>query len=108
MQTKHADASGRFVSLDDIYYYGGGSGTIQKAQFAHKPRNSGELELEVGDKIGVAGNHWNGMSKGTNQRTNRVRKKIIFTYYFWQQVYIQILYQLFNVSGRIISVVQSS
>ncbi|ODM92730.1 Alpha-(1,6)-fucosyltransferase [Orchesella cincta] len=72
MQTKHADASGRFVSLDDIYYYGGGSGTIQKAQFVHKPRSSGELELEVGDKIGVAGNHWNGMSKGTNQRTNKV------------------------------------
>lgn len=72
MQTKHADASGRFVSLDDIYYYGGGAGTIQKAEFAHKPRTSGELELAVGDKIGVAGNHWNGMSKGTNQRTNRV------------------------------------
>jgi len=73
MQTKHTDASERFVSLDDIYYYGGGTGLDQQAVIAHKPRNPNEIELEVGDKIGIAGNHWNGMSKGTNRRTNKVK-----------------------------------
>lgn len=73
LQTKHTDASQRFVSLDDIYYYGGGRGMEQVAILPHKPRSSNELELQVGDMIGVAGNHWNGLSKGTNRRTNKVR-----------------------------------
>ncbi|CAG7835828.1 unnamed protein product [Allacma fusca] len=71
IQAKHTDASERFVSLDDVYYYGGGNGLVQVATAPHKPRNDEEIELKVGDKIGVAGNHWNGMSKGTNQRTHR-------------------------------------
>lgn len=28
--------------------------------------------FQVGDLIGVAGNHWNGFGKGTNKRTNQV------------------------------------
>lgn len=28
-----------------------------------------EIDLAVGDIIGIAGNHWNGFSKGTNRRT---------------------------------------
>jgi glycoprotein 6-alpha-L-fucosyltransferase len=75
MQTKHTDASERFVSLDDIYYYGGGIGLDQKVVAGHKPRTSNELEIQPGDKISVAGNHWNGMSKGTNRRTNKVNQK---------------------------------
>lgn len=76
LQTKHVDSSERFVSLDDIYYYGGGIGLDQEAIISHKPKNGNELELQAGDKIGVAGNHWNGMSKGTNHRTNKVKETI--------------------------------
>ena len=74
IQARHADASERFVSLDDVYYYGGGIGVNQVAVEDHEPRNNNEIELKTGDLIGLAGNHWNGMSKGTNRRTNRVSK----------------------------------
>ena len=30
------------------------------------------MELRAGDVVGVAGNHWNGYSKGRNHRTNKV------------------------------------
>ena len=30
-----------------------------------------QISLEVGDVLGVAGNHWNGFNKGRNHRTNR-------------------------------------
>jgi len=73
MQTRHPDASQRFISLDDVYYYGGGVGVLQVAEKVHEPRNDQEIELLAGDTVHLAGNHWNGMSKGTNRRTNRVR-----------------------------------
>ena len=69
MQTRHADASSRFRSLDDIYYYGGQNGHDQQAVISHRGRNNKELDLRVGDRIGVAGNHWDGWSKGLNKRT---------------------------------------
>lgn len=30
------------------------------------------MSIEKGDLIGVAGNHWNGFSKGRNLRTNQI------------------------------------
>ena len=30
-----------------------------------------QISLEVGDVLGVAGNHWNGFNKGRNHRNNR-------------------------------------
>jgi glycoprotein 6-alpha-L-fucosyltransferase len=72
MQTRHVDASDRFKSLDDIFYFGGQSEHLQEAIYRHARRSSDELDLEVGDVIGVAGNHWNGVNKGRNHRTNRV------------------------------------
>jgi glycoprotein 6-alpha-L-fucosyltransferase len=30
-----------------------------------------EIELKVGDLVGIAGNHWNGYSKGLNKRTKK-------------------------------------
>lgn len=72
MQTLHVDASDRFVSLDDIYYYGGQNHHHQTAVLSHKPVKADQIELRVGDTVGVAGNHWNGFRKGKNQRTSQV------------------------------------
>ena len=72
MQTYHPDASDSFHSLDDIYYFGGMSEHTQKAIYDHIPEpDSKEIELKVGDIIGVAGNHWDGFSKGRNLRTKK-------------------------------------
>ncbi|XP_060530769.1 alpha-(1,6)-fucosyltransferase isoform X2 [Cylas formicarius] len=72
MQTYHPDASGRFRSLDDIYYYGGQNPHNVVAVLSHEPQKHGEMIVNKGDIIGVAGNHWNGYSKGRNLRTNQI------------------------------------
>lgn len=71
MQMYHADASQYFHSLDDVYYYGGQSAHYQVALVKHMPR-SGELGLEPGDRVSIAGNHWDGFSKGRHERTGNV------------------------------------
>ncbi len=72
MQTRFPDASWRFKSLDDVYYYGGQNGHFVVAIADHEARKEfGEIDMKVGDKIGLAGNHWNGYSKGRNMRTNQ-------------------------------------
>lgn len=45
---------------------------ILQAVIAHKPSHGSEVELQVGDNVAVAGNHWDGYSKGRNLRTNQV------------------------------------
>ena len=81
------DSGDRFHSLDDVYYYGGQHGERRSTnknktkkrlftaheQIAIEPHeaNAGEIELRVGDVVGIAGNHWNGFSKGKNRRTGR-------------------------------------
>lgn len=72
MQTMYPDASNRFKSLDDIYYYGGQNAHNREVVLAHRPRNHDEIIMNPGDQIGVAGNHWNGYSKGRNTRTNQI------------------------------------
>ncbi|KFD49892.1 hypothetical protein M514_09221 [Trichuris suis] len=69
MQHLYGDAGYNFRSLDDIYYYGGQREHTWLAVMDHVPRKSGEIELRRGDQIGVAGNHWDGYSKGVNKRT---------------------------------------
>lgn len=71
MQTEHGDASSRFKSLDDIFYFGGQNAHNEKAVERHVAQNNHEIDLEVGDLIGIAGNHWDGYSKGMNRRTGR-------------------------------------
>ncbi len=44
---------------------------LQVVTMSHESRGRGELDLHVGDIIGVAGNHWNGFNKGKNKRTGR-------------------------------------
>ncbi|GFR88564.1 alpha-(1,6)-fucosyltransferase [Elysia marginata] len=69
MQTLHGDASGRFHSLDDIFYYGGQNGHNLHVLEAHPGSSSGLIQIKPGDSVGIAGNHWDGFSKGTNHRT---------------------------------------
>ncbi|MCI4382903.1 hypothetical protein PGIGA_G00020060 [Pangasianodon gigas] len=71
MQTLHPDASSYFYSLDDIYYFGGQNAHNQVAIYGHEPHSQGEIVLEPGDVIGVAGNHWDGYSKGINRKSGR-------------------------------------
>ncbi|OCT66425.1 hypothetical protein XELAEV_18042675mg [Xenopus laevis] len=71
MQTLHPDASAYFHSLDDIYYFGGQNAHNQVAIYPHQPQNADEIPLEPGDIIGVAGNHWDGYSKGINRKLGR-------------------------------------
>lgn len=70
MQNYYPDASDRFYSLDDIYYFGGQNAHNQIAVLPHEPKKSNEMELVPGDIVGVEGNHWDGYSKGKNRRTN--------------------------------------
>ena len=72
MQEFHVDAYDRFKSLDDIWYFGGQDEHQQVAVLPHNPKSRKELPLEVGDVLGVAGNHWNGFNKGKNHRNNLV------------------------------------
>lgn len=69
MQVQYGDAGDRFHSLDDIYYFGGQHAHEVLAVENHVPERDGEIELRVGDVIGIAGNHWDGFSKGQNSRT---------------------------------------
>ena len=72
MQSLYPDASHRFKSLDDIYYYGGQNAHNRMAIIPHKARvNHDEIHMRVGDLVGVAGNHWDGFSKGKNTNTNQ-------------------------------------
>jgi len=68
MQTLHPDASEMFSSLDDIFYFGGQNAHNVQAVYAHESINDDEMPLQVGDLIGIAGNHWDGFSKGRNRR----------------------------------------
>jgi glycoprotein 6-alpha-L-fucosyltransferase len=72
MQDRYPDASWRFFSLDDMYYFGGQNHHIMLAIHDHIPENSDEIEIKTGDRISIAGNHWNGYSKGRNTRTGNL------------------------------------
>ena len=72
MQTRHADASSFFHSLDDSYYYMGATSREEQAVYPHQKQDKNQLSLEVDDKVGIAGNHWDGFSKGTRVKTNAV------------------------------------
>lgn len=71
MQTLHLDASQSIKSLDDIYFFAGQNVHNYIAMLPHHPKNDEEIALNIGDLIEVAGNHWNGFSKGRNTRTDR-------------------------------------
>uniref|UniRef100_A0A1I7T3K4 Alpha-(1,6)-fucosyltransferase n=1 Tax=Caenorhabditis tropicalis TaxID=1561998 RepID=A0A1I7T3K4_9PELO len=68
-QPAGADDGSKFHSLDDIYYFGGQQAHEVVVIEDHVALNNKEIDLKIGDKVGIAGNHWNGYSKGTNRRT---------------------------------------
>ncbi|KAG6455895.1 hypothetical protein O3G_MSEX009472 [Manduca sexta] len=70
MQTNRVDASNSFFSLDDIYYFGGQNAHDRVAVMSNTGGKSQDISFETGDRIGIAGNHWNGYGRGTNKRTN--------------------------------------
>lgn len=72
MQTMYPDASDRFKSLDDIYYYGGQNSHYRQVAIAHNTKKPDQINLREGDLVGIAGNHWNGFSKGKNERTHQL------------------------------------
>ena len=45
MQQNHPDASNRFKSLDDIWYYGGQDEHQQEAIYPHEALHQGEVGL---------------------------------------------------------------
>lgn len=71
MNSLHPDASTLYTSLDDIYYYGGQKRRLHVAVLPHHADGPHEMDLQIGDEIAVAGNHWDGNSKGTNLRTKK-------------------------------------
>lgn len=71
MNSIHPDASSWFRSLDDIYYFGGQHAHNQHVIYQHRKQSSDEIDLNVGDVVGIAGNHWDGFSKGINRQTGQ-------------------------------------
>jgi glycoprotein 6-alpha-L-fucosyltransferase len=69
MQTKHGDASNYFKSLDDIYYFHGQHAHNFEVVKQHSTKDINGLPLALGDLVAMLGNHWDGYSLGTNQRT---------------------------------------
>ncbi|KAI3383725.1 hypothetical protein SNEBB_005563 [Seison nebaliae] len=67
MQMKHTDASDKFRSLDDIYYFGGQLEHFWRARFEN--RNNG-IQFKKNDLIAIKGNHWNGEAKGLNKKSD--------------------------------------
>ncbi|EFO21758.2 variant SH3 domain-containing protein [Loa loa] len=85
MQVRFGDAGDRFHSLDDIYYFGGQQAHEQVAVESYRAESGNEIDLKIGDIIGIAGNHWNGFSMGTNRRTG---KKGLYPSYKAREKYI--------------------
>lgn len=71
INTDHPDASTRFKSLDDVYFFSGQTSRLNKVVLDHEADGPPEIDLKMGDTLMVAGNHWDGYSKGTNSRTGK-------------------------------------
>ena len=71
MQASQPDAADKFQSLDDIYYFGGQSGHNVRAIYPHQSEDGSQMNLQVGDLVSIAGNHWDGYSKGLIRRMGR-------------------------------------
>ena len=71
MQSRYIDATERYISLDDPFYYGGGSSSVFRS-WLHVPATfEAELPLEPEDTVQVVSRiedgHWP-MTKGKSER----------------------------------------
>jgi len=57
MNSKHTDASQRFRSLDDIYYFGGQEEHRVRAIWPNVAKSKRQLSFDVGDILGIAGTY---------------------------------------------------
>ena len=70
MQNKHIDASKKYYSLDDIYYFGGQQAHDVVAIEDNNPlKQYNQVPFKTGDHLGIAGNEKNGYSVGVHRRT---------------------------------------
>ena len=80
MQQHHVDASSRFRSLDDIWFYGGQEEHLQEALLAHTPSGEGEVMLIDLDNIKLtfcsspAGAEGRGRGGGGGQPLERLQQ----------------------------------
>ena len=72
MQVRYVDASWRFKSLDDMFYFHGQNPHTAEAIQDHIPESKEEIELKVGDSVVINYNLWNGYYIGTNTRTEKL------------------------------------
>ncbi|XP_013397056.1 alpha-(1,6)-fucosyltransferase isoform X2 [Lingula anatina] len=74
MQTHHTDASAQYRSLDDTWYFGGGSHQLREILLAHIPLKdgNGELKLEPGDLVYSAIDNHNGYSNAKSLKTGEI------------------------------------
>ena len=72
MQNHHVDASQKYYSLDDIYYFGGQHAhDVVAIEEHHQSSHHPDIEFEVGDHLGIAGNEKNGYSVGIHRKTRK-------------------------------------
>ncbi|XP_066934358.1 alpha-(1,6)-fucosyltransferase-like [Clytia hemisphaerica] len=71
MNYKHTDASQRFRSLDDIYYFGGQEEHRVRALWSNEAKSPRQLSFDMGDILGIAGNHWDGQAKALHHRSGK-------------------------------------
>uniref|UniRef100_A0A0N5BD57 Alpha-(1,6)-fucosyltransferase n=1 Tax=Strongyloides papillosus TaxID=174720 RepID=A0A0N5BD57_STREA len=72
MQVESQDDAGyNYASIDDVYYFGGQQAHNLRAIKSHKALTKEEISFEKNSLVGIAGNHWNGWSKGALVSGNR-------------------------------------
>ena len=49
----------------------GQQGHDVRAVYSQKPRHNGQVAMDVGDLLGIAGNEKDGTSKGKHRKTNK-------------------------------------
>lgn len=78
MQNNHIDASRKFYSLDDVYYFGGQqphnvvaiqSHKFTKPQKQHNKKELPDVSFKEGDLLGIAGNEKDGYSVGVHRKS---------------------------------------
>ena len=66
-----ADMSMKFYSLDKAYFIRYDISYDYIAIANHTPRSDTELDIQIGDRIGITGNLLNGYYNGFNRRTKK-------------------------------------